>query len=137
MKEQSFHHLIVVDDSQRLLGIIAKGDLDCKTGCTASELMTTSCVSIPKDMRLVPAITMMLERRIDCLPVLDGEKLCGIVTKTDMLLMLQSIVRTCSLPDIETRVHEVFRKRRACTTISQPSPLEAPCQQVTEEVAAV
>ena len=49
------------------------------------EHATHAAVCIGPDERLPRAANLMRQRRIGCLPVVNGEKLLGIVTATDLL----------------------------------------------------
>ncbi|MEM7314928.1 MAG: CBS domain-containing protein [Planctomycetota bacterium] len=113
MERELLHHVPVLNRSRKLLGIISDGDMERRHGDTAADIMTEPCITVDKDTGIVRAITLMLERRVDCLPITDEGHLCGLLTKTDMLLMLQSMVRTFSLPDIESRLSDILSKEAA------------------------
>jgi len=49
------------------------------------RVMSTPPIVIDADASVVEAAAVMLDRRIGCLPVLDGEKLVGMLTETDVL----------------------------------------------------
>jgi acetoin utilization protein AcuB len=49
------------------------------------EVMITKVITIPPDMPIEHAAKLLYTHRIGCLPVLDGEKLVGILTETDLL----------------------------------------------------
>lgn len=52
---------------------------------TAGEAMTTPAVTIGSTRSIADAAATMLELRIDRLPVVDGGRLVGIVTRTDLV----------------------------------------------------
>lgn len=52
---------------------------------TAGEAMTTPAVTIASGRSVSDAAALMLELRIDRLPVVNGERLVGIVTRTDLV----------------------------------------------------
>jgi CBS domain-containing protein len=52
---------------------------------TAGDAMTTPAVTIPSGRQLEDAATLMLDLRIDRLPVVDSGRLVGIVTRTDLV----------------------------------------------------
>jgi arabinose-5-phosphate isomerase len=82
----------VVDDGQRLLGIITDGDLrrmlqkngDIST-LKAADIMTAKPKSIEKDEYAVKALHLMQANNITQLVVLDGDKLVGFVHLHDLL----------------------------------------------------
>ena len=49
------------------------------------EVMTTGIIIIGPDQNARNAARLMLEHKIGALPVLDGERLIGIITETDVL----------------------------------------------------
>jgi len=50
-----------------------------------SDIMTRDVVTVPPEMDAARALTVLTEKRIGRLPVVDGDRLVGIVTKTDFL----------------------------------------------------
>lgn len=47
--------------------------------------MTEKVVTISPEASVKEAARQMMEKKIGCLPVLEGDRLVGIVTETDML----------------------------------------------------
>jgi CBS domain-containing protein/Flp pilus assembly pilin Flp len=88
MHEKKLRHMLVCDGG-RLLGIISDRDLAGKTGRAAADVMTPSPLSVPSDTLLSPAVTLMMRKRISCLPVVDDGRLCGLFTTTDLIMTLQ------------------------------------------------
>ena len=54
-------------------------------GVKISEVMSTPPISIDRNETVQGAARTMAQKKIGCLPVLDGGKLIGIVTETDVL----------------------------------------------------
>ncbi len=88
MTEKKLRHMLVCD-GDRLLGIISDRDLARKSGRTAADVMTPSPMSVPPDTLLSPAVTLMMRKRISCLPVVEDGHLCGLFTTTDLIMTLQ------------------------------------------------
>ena len=94
-----FRHLLVVTGDQRLAGVISDRDLlrfmirGPQWGSAAvSEVMRTDPITVSPDTLLSIAITKMLDRRINCLPVIDADgKVAGILTSTDLLKTLHKL----------------------------------------------
>jgi CBS domain-containing protein/Flp pilus assembly pilin Flp len=82
-------HLVVCDQEGAVKGVISNRDLNQRDGKTAAEIMTDAVVTITPDATVVSAISLLIERRISCLPVVKEGRLCGLVTVTDFLLTLQ------------------------------------------------
>jgi CBS domain-containing protein len=55
------------------------------------EIMTYPVVTISPETSVATAADMILTKGIGCLPVVDGTKLVGIVTKTDLLRCLRTL----------------------------------------------
>lgn len=88
MADKKLRHMLVCD-GDRLLGIISDRDLARKSGRTAADVMTESPMSVPPDTLLSPAVTLMMRKRISCLPVVEDGHLCGLFTTTDLIMTLQ------------------------------------------------
>lgn len=55
------------------------------------EIMTYPVVTITPDTSVATAADMMITKGIGCLPVVDDQKLIGMVTKTDLLRCLRTL----------------------------------------------
>ena len=100
-------HLPVVDDEGLLVGIVSQRDIfhsgllkALGYGSHAQErvlesfvikdVMVTDVQTIAPEATVADAARRMSERRIGCLPVLQGEALVGIVTESDLVSLLAS-----------------------------------------------
>lgn len=93
MAEQRFRHMMVVDKENRLLGVISDRDVSSRNGATAGDIMTKNPATVSPDTPIGPAITMLVSRNISCLPVVEGDTVCGVLTTTDLMLTLQCCLR--------------------------------------------
>jgi acetoin utilization protein AcuB len=104
IQEKGIRHLPVVDENNRLLGIVTESDIR-KAGPSdvgmfslqeasyllknlkVSDFMTPKgkLVTISPDTLIEEAAQLMHAHKIGCLPVVEGEKLYGIFTETDAL----------------------------------------------------
>ncbi len=94
LNEHGFHHLPVVDDAQRIVGILSDRDL-LRGGQAAAarhgrgrvgDLMSTELLTATPDTSLREVARVMTEERIGALPLVDEEQhLLGILTTTDIL----------------------------------------------------
>ena len=55
------------------------------------EIMTYPVVTITPDTSVAAAADMMITKGIGCLPVVENQKLIGMVTKTDLLRCLRTL----------------------------------------------
>ena len=93
MASRSFHHVLVVDPDDRLLGVISDRDVLRALSRTpnwnqktVSEIMTRDSVTTAPEGLISDAARQMLAMRINCLPVIDADaRVCGILTSTDLL----------------------------------------------------
>jgi CBS domain-containing protein len=99
MAARSFHHVLVVDPDERLRGVISDRDVLRALSRTpnwnkknVSEIMTPESVTTTPESRISVAAQEMLDRRINCLPVIGADgRVCGILTSTDLLKAYTSV----------------------------------------------
>jgi CBS domain-containing protein/ribosome-associated translation inhibitor RaiA len=90
MQRHRIRHLVVLDGAH-LVGMVSERDLGGRSGATlrrgrtVEELMTASLVGAQPKTTLRQAANLMRARKIGSLPILDGDRLMGIVTATDVL----------------------------------------------------
>ena len=88
MDEYHFRHLPVVDEQRRLVGIVSDLDIRRATDtkfANVGDVMTSSPVAVSQHAPPTDALRIMLDLRCHSVPVVDGEKLIGIITSTDFL----------------------------------------------------
>ena len=113
MRTQRIRHLPVVNDDGAMVGLISDRDLrlsmlELEQGpggapkgyylpalTKVSTVMITQVMTASPDMPLANAATVMSERKFGCLPVVEAatKKVVGIVTETDMLRLLSSMLK--------------------------------------------
>jgi len=90
MRQHHIRHLVVTDNG-RLAGVVSDRDLGGQRGAElrkdrmVEDLMTRRVVSVESKMTLRQAANLMRGRLIGSLPVVDDDRLVGIVTATDVL----------------------------------------------------
>jgi len=93
---------LVVMEKDKLVGIITEldiiwkvvaGDLDPKT-TLVQEVMTKEVVTVQADQTLEEASQLMVEHEIKKLPVLEKDKLVGIITATDLISVQPKMIET-------------------------------------------
>jgi acetoin utilization protein AcuB len=90
MRNKGIHHLVVMNDS-KLVGVLSDRDAGgrngaaVRAGARVNELMTTTVVSVRPDDTIRRVASLMRGRTIGCVPVLEGGRLKGIVTVSDLL----------------------------------------------------
>jgi CBS-domain-containing membrane protein len=105
MRLGRIRHLPVLDGDGEVAGILSQRDLfrgslaralgygehaqkKVLDSLVVKEVMTTDVATTSPDVPLAEAARVMLERKIGCLPVLDGGKLVGIVTEADFVALV-------------------------------------------------
>lgn len=90
MRRQRIRHLVVTDGS-RMVGVLSERDLGgrnggaSRRGRSVRELMTAAPASATPATTLRQAANLMRGRLIGSLPVMEGGRVVGIVTATDVL----------------------------------------------------
>jgi CBS domain-containing protein/nucleotide-binding universal stress UspA family protein len=88
MIDAGVRHLPVVDGS-RLVGMLSDRDVQPHIGylvqTRVNAAMTPNPTTVSPDVAIADAARQMLGRSVRALPVVDGERLVGIVTSTDIL----------------------------------------------------
>ena len=90
MKTLGIHHLVVVEGKD-VVGLVSERDLGGRRGThagpgqTVADVMTPNPVTAAPDMTVRRAANLLRGRMIGCLPVLEGRKLVGILTISDVL----------------------------------------------------
>lgn len=107
MREYDIRRLPVVDDN-KVIGIVTLGnvrearpsnattlsvyELNYLLGkLTAKDFMSQPVITISADARIQEAAKRLIDNKIGGLPVLDGEKLVGMITETDLCRLLIEI----------------------------------------------
>ena len=102
MRMARIRHLPVLDDDGEVVGILSQRDLFRGALARAlgygeraqermlgmlvvKEVMTNNPVTIAPGASVGEAAREMLERRIGCLPVVEGGRLVGILTESDLV----------------------------------------------------
>jgi acetoin utilization protein AcuB len=125
MRDHRFRHLPVVEDGQ-LVGILSDRDLrpvllsPTLARARVGELMSENLTTVGPDALVEEAASLLVVKKIGCLPVVADGRLVGIVTETDLLgvlvellgLLTQSTrldVAVAGGPDAYERIVEIIR----------------------------
>ena len=87
--------LIVVDNVEKIVGILSERDVVRHLSiprsieeCTAQDLMTATVISADQDVTSSGLMKLMVQNNIRHVPIMDGDKLLGIVSITDVIKRL-------------------------------------------------
>ena len=89
MVKRKVRRLPVVD-GDRLVGIVTLSDLQAgrRPGAFVDDLMTADPLTVAPDETLEQAAKIMLERKISGIPVVENDRLTGIITESDVFRAL-------------------------------------------------
>lgn len=107
MSNHRFRHFLVLHADGKLAGVFSDRDVLRALGRTpnwqaktVSGVMTHNVVTVKPETPLSAAATEMIKRRINCLPVIGADdKVCGIITSTDLLLTYQKLQESVELSE--------------------------------------
>lgn len=109
LREHNIHHLPIVDKSGKLVGIVVEEDLLAAQPSPATTLsiyeihgllsrlklkdfMSHPVHTITPDCPLEEAARLMLTHGIGCLPVMENDRLVGLITDTDIFTTLVDLL---------------------------------------------
>lgn len=101
MQDNHIHHLPIVNDKGKLVGLVSHSDMlsaspspvttlsvfeiySLLDKVTMDKIMSTPVLAVEEDCSLSAAARFLIDNEIGCLPVMDGDKLAGIITDTDI-----------------------------------------------------
>ena len=116
MLKEGIRHLLVVDDG-RVYGIVTDRDIRLNlpspatslsvwevnyllARLTVAEVMTKSVIVIDPERDAREAARIMIDHKIGALPVMEGDRLVGIVTETDLLRALAGFPELVAEPAV-------------------------------------
>lgn len=80
--------LPVLNSDNKVIGIVTEVDLFSKSGNTVGEVMTREIISVSSDTSVDILSHLLTDHRIRRVPVIDGDKLVGIVSRADIVRMM-------------------------------------------------
>lgn len=100
MNDRHFRHCVVVDGRRRIFGVISDRDIlralarnPNSRSKSVEQIMTRNPITVKRATPIIDAVSKMVAKRINCLPVVDDDgTVCGIVTSTDLLKSYQQLL---------------------------------------------
>jgi len=75
----------VVNSAGSLVGLMTEYDMISKTGQTVADVMTRGIISVSPDTEIEEVAHLLANRRIRRVPVMDGDQLVGILSRSDLV----------------------------------------------------
>ncbi len=105
MRVGSFRHVVVLNEDRSVAGVVSHRDIvygalawtlgqgrdahdKALRAYPVKNVMAANVVTVDSDTPLREAGNLMLEKKLGCLPVVDGGELVGILTEGDFLYLL-------------------------------------------------
>ena len=121
---RSHHRGFPVVEQGRLLGIFTQSDLDkwrSKNSQTVlREIMTPNPITVAPQAALSDVLFLLNRYQLSRLPVTDGQKLVGIITRTDIIRVeADQLGGVCQLPQPSTPSYVVYQTRSPAVGIGR------------------
>ncbi len=118
MMAERVSSLLVVDDEDKVVGIITDRLLGLYLGVhnqlanqvQVKEFMEENVISVSPDMKLVKAAKILEELEIRYLPVVEGDKLVGILSISDLAALIDHYI-DCILVELGARAKKTEGKK--------------------------
>ncbi len=95
------HHRIsgvpVVDEEGRVVGLVTELDVISRRGTTVADVMSRGIISVTPDTEVDTVSELIANRRIRRVPVMQGDRLVGIVSRSDLVrqIAMRWVCHTC------------------------------------------
>lgn len=88
LAEYSISGMPVVDRATRLVGIVTSSDIMSRIGNKVTDIMTHHVITVTPNTPVEQIAQILTGNRIKRVPVLEGTRLSGIVTRADIVRMM-------------------------------------------------
>lgn len=78
----------VLDAEGAVVGLVSEYDLLAREGTTARQVMTSQVITVSEETDVEEVRHLLVERGIRRVPVLAGQRLVGIVSRSDVVALL-------------------------------------------------
>ena len=106
MNDRYFRHCVIVDARGQIVGVISDRDIlralarnPNARSKSLDQIMTRNPVTVRRNTPIAEAVSKIVSKRINCLPVVEENgSVCGIVTSTDLLKSYQQLLEMMYKP---------------------------------------
>ena len=93
LQESQFRRVIVKNSNGTLAGVVSIKDIAMKEGKLVRDIMTDNPKTVGLETKVHFALTVLLQNRISCLPVVDDDNhLIGVISTSDLMIMLHCLL---------------------------------------------
>lgn len=75
----------VADQKGNIVGVVSEADILAKKGKQVRQIMSTKVISVKEDTSVKEIARLMTTHRIKRLPVMNGRKVIGIISRADVV----------------------------------------------------
>jgi len=95
MQRDGIRHLVVLGREREIAGVVCSHDLGAAPpGSDVDEVMSTPAITLPASAGVQEAVRLFRRRKVGSVPLMDGKRLVGIVTTSDLLAVLERTRRS-------------------------------------------
>jgi len=97
LARQRISGLPVVNKNGMLIGLVTEYDLISKDGHTVADIMSRGVISVSPETEIEEVKHLLANQRIRRVPVLEGDQLVGIVSRSDLVkqIAMRWVCPTC------------------------------------------
>ncbi|MGH3416996.1 MAG: CBS domain-containing protein [Actinocrinis sp.] len=90
LREHEISGMPVLDETGAVVGLVSEHDLLARPGEHVQDVMSLAVLSVSEDTDVDDVRHLLIERRIHRVPVLRGRELAGVVSRGDVLAVLNT-----------------------------------------------
>ena len=117
MEIQGFRRFMVKRKDGSFAGVVSRKDILSKSGERVCDVMTSQARIASPDTEIQTALSVLLENRISCLPVVKEKELVGLLSVSDLLMVLQCLLRDLSTRSIDPSYIESQSQHDRCEVL--------------------
>ncbi|QDT11657.1 CBS domain-containing protein [Stieleria marina] len=129
MQEAGFRRFMVKRTDGSMAGVVSRQDILSKPGDRVCDVMTDNPRMATPETEIHTALSVLLENRISCLPVVKDKMLVGLLSVSDLLMVLQCLLRDLSTRQIDPTFVEAQAHHDRCELMPEIDPQERRLQQ--------
>lgn len=120
MQEHKIHHLPIVADDGDLVGLMTLTNVLAATdsilrdknrihasNVVVRDVMVTDVATVERNASLRSAALFLERHRIGCLPVMENDKICGIITDTDFVAVAINLLEQLEITEPAAEFEDV------------------------------